>query len=130
LPWRRRKEGTAGGPAAVDTRRITNANKEPQNWMTYGRTYDEQRYSLLKQINEKNASQLGLAWFYDQNTLRGIEGTPAVVDGVMYATSAWSIAFALDAKTRQGAVALRPQSPAGVESLRVLRCRQPRARGV
>jgi quinohemoprotein ethanol dehydrogenase len=86
-------------PAAVDTKRIANANKEPQNWMSYGRTYDEQRYSPLAKIDEKNVAQLGLAWYYDQNTLRMIEGTPIVVDGVMYATSAWSIAFALDAKT-------------------------------
>jgi quinohemoprotein ethanol dehydrogenase len=87
------------GPAAVDTRRIANANKEPGNWMSHGRTYDEQRYSPLKAINERNVGKLGLAWYYDQNTFRGIEGTPIVVDGVMYATSAWTVTFALDAKT-------------------------------
>jgi quinohemoprotein ethanol dehydrogenase len=91
--------GSSKGPAAVDTRRIVRADKEPGNWMSHGRTYDEQRYSPLAQINEHNVSRLGLAWYYDQNTLRGIEGTPIVVDGVMYATSAWSITFALDAKT-------------------------------
>ncbi|MBX5460045.1 MAG: PQQ-dependent dehydrogenase, methanol/ethanol family [Steroidobacteraceae bacterium] len=91
--------GKSEGPAAVDTRRIIKANKEPGNWMSHGRTYDEQRYSPLKQINEKNVGQLGLAWYYDHNTYRGVEGTPLVVDGVMYANSAWNITFALDAKT-------------------------------
>jgi quinohemoprotein ethanol dehydrogenase len=91
--------GVAAQPAAVDTRRIVQADREPGNWMSYGRTYDEQRFSPLKQINENNVSELGLAWFYDQNTFRGIEGTPLVVDGVMYATSAWTVTFALDAKT-------------------------------
>jgi quinohemoprotein ethanol dehydrogenase len=87
------------GPAAVDTKRLINADKEPGNWMGVGRTYDEQRFSPLKQINEKNVAKLGLAWYYDLNTQRGIEGTPVVVDGVMYGTSAWTITYALDAKT-------------------------------
>ncbi len=87
------------GPAAVDTRRIVNADQEPGNWLSIGRTYSEQRYSPLRQINEKNVSKLGLAWYYDLKTQRGIEGTPVVVDGVMYATSAWTITIALDAKT-------------------------------
>jgi len=85
--------------AAVDTQRIINADREPGNWLSVGRTYDEQRYSPLKQINEQSVGQLGLAWYYDLKTQRGIEGTPVVVDGVMYATSAWTITVALDAKT-------------------------------
>ncbi len=67
--------------------------------MSVGRTYSEQRYSPLKQIDENNVNKLGLAWYYDLNTQRGIEGTPVVVDGVMYATSAWTITLALDART-------------------------------
>jgi quinohemoprotein ethanol dehydrogenase len=86
-------------PAAVDTKRIVNANREPGNWLSVGRTYDEQRYSPLAQINEKTIGGLGLAWYYDLQTQRGIEGTPIVVDGVMYATSAWTVTVALDAKT-------------------------------
>ena len=87
------------GPAAVDTQRLIRADREPGNWMGVGRTYSEQRYSPLKQIDEHNVGKLGLAWYYDFNTQRGIEGTPVVVDGVMYVTSAWTITSALDAKT-------------------------------
>ena len=87
------------GPAAVDTQRLVNADREPGNWMGVGRTYSEQRYSPLRQIDERNVGKLGLAWHYDLNTQRGIEGTPVVVDGVMYVTSAWTITSALDAKT-------------------------------
>ena len=65
--------------------------------MTYGRTYGEQHFSPLNQVNDQNVSQLGLAWFYDLDTNRGQEATPIVVDGVMYFTSAWSKVFALDA---------------------------------
>jgi quinohemoprotein ethanol dehydrogenase len=67
--------------------------------MSVGRTYSEQRFSPLNQIDEHNVGRLALAWYYDLDTFRGIEGTPVVVDGVMYATSAWSVAIALDAKT-------------------------------
>src|SRR6266576_3800981 len=32
------------------------------DWIMYGRTYDEQRFSPLNQINEQNINKLGLAW--------------------------------------------------------------------
>jgi quinohemoprotein ethanol dehydrogenase len=68
-------------------------------WLTYGGTYDEQRHSSLKEIEPANVAQLGVAWTYDLNSNRGIEATPIVHDGVMYATSSWSILHAVDAKT-------------------------------
>jgi quinohemoprotein ethanol dehydrogenase len=86
-------------PADVNESRISNADREPENWMTYGRTYGEQHFSPLNQINDQNVSQLGLAWFYDLDTNRGQEATPIVVDGEMYFTSAWSRVFASDAAT-------------------------------
>src|SRR5712692_8978510 len=69
------------------------------DWTTYGRTDSEQRFSPLKQIDEQSVSRLGLAWAFDLGTLRGVEATPLVKDGVMYATSAWSLVYALDART-------------------------------
>ncbi|HXU09221.1 MAG TPA: PQQ-dependent dehydrogenase, methanol/ethanol family, partial [Blastocatellia bacterium] len=89
----------ASKQTAVDRARIINADKEPGNWMTHGRTYDEQRFSPLKQINDGNVTQLGLAWYFDMDTDRGQESTPIVVDGVMYFTSAWSKVFAVNAET-------------------------------
>ena len=87
------------GPADVDASRLSKADREPGNWMTYGRTYNEQRFSPLTKISDQNASQLGLAWSYDLDTARGQEATPIVVDGVMYVSTAWSKVKALDAKT-------------------------------
>lgn len=89
----------AGGPAAVDAQRLTAADSEPGNWMSTGRTYGEQRYSPLEQVNEQNVGQLGLAWDYGFGLDRVVEATPLVVDGVMYTTSAYSIVHALDART-------------------------------
>jgi quinohemoprotein ethanol dehydrogenase len=86
-------------PAQVDSARIIDADKDAGNWMTYGRTYREERFSPLKQITDVNVHQLSLAWFYDLDTRRGQEATPLVVDGVMYFTTAWSKVVSLDAAT-------------------------------
>lgn len=92
--------GTLGGKTgAVSTARLVNADQEPGNWLTHGRTYNEQRFSPLNSINDKNVNQLGLAWYYDLDTHRGQEATPLVVDGRMYFTTAWSKVVALDAAT-------------------------------
>ncbi len=91
--------GPNSKPADVDGPRIENADHEPANWMTHGRTYNEQRFSPLKQIDDRNVGQLGLTWYYDLDTKRGQEATPIVVDGAMYFTTAWSKVVALDAAT-------------------------------
>src|SRR5271169_6282060 len=49
---------SAQSPAAVDAARIIAADKEPGNWLSYGRTYSEQRFSPLKQITDQNVNQL------------------------------------------------------------------------
>jgi len=91
-----REEAAIG---AVDTERLVAADAEPGSWMSYGRTYSEQRFSPLEEIDTENVGELGLAWYYDLGTKRGVEATPIVVDGVMYTTSSWSIVVALDART-------------------------------
>jgi len=83
----------------VTDTRIIHADEQPENWLTYGRTYSEQRFSTLKQIDEANARHLGLAWYLDLDTNRGQEATPLVVNGVMYFTTAWSKVFAVNAAT-------------------------------
>ena len=85
--------------AWIDDARIAGADAEPHNWLAHGRTWSEQRYSPLDQINESTVAGLGLAWFADLDTRRGQEATPIVVDGVLYSTSAWSKVQAVDAKT-------------------------------
>lgn len=97
--------GAAKVPAAkpthanVDERRLLTADEQPGQWMSTGRDYNEQRFSPLTKINDKNVSQLGLAWFGEFDTRRGQESTPLVIDGVLYVTTAWSKVYAYDAKT-------------------------------
>jgi quinohemoprotein ethanol dehydrogenase len=93
-------QSAAAKVAAVSGERITAADKEPGSWMTHGRTYDEQRFSPLKQITADNVGQLKPAWHFDLDAAhRAQESTPIVVDGVMYLTTAWSKVVALDAAT-------------------------------
>jgi PQQ-dependent dehydrogenase (methanol/ethanol family) len=98
-PATKRKGLQAAGPGTVAESRLVNADHESSNWLTYGRTYNEQRFSLLMDISDQSINQLGLAWSFDLDTNRGQEATPVVVDGVMYFTSAWSKVFALNAAT-------------------------------
>src|ERR1044072_2459436 len=90
---------TAPRPTAlVDNARIT--APADGEWVSYGCTYDEQRFSPRTRIDGGNVAQLGLAWSYDLDTPHRVqEATPLVIDGVMYVTSAWSKLFALDART-------------------------------
>src|SRR6476620_135568 len=59
------------------------ANPDPGDWLMLNRSYDEQRFSPLNQINKGNVGQLRMAW------ARGLpngtqESTPIVYRGVMY----------------------------------------------
>ncbi len=83
----------------IDENRIIHADSEPQNWLTHGRTYSEQRFSLLDDINRKNIDDLKLAWVYETGTKRGLEATPIVVNGVIYTTGSWSRVYAINAMT-------------------------------
>lgn len=83
----------------VTAARIHSAAGNNADWLTHGRTYAEERNSPLAQINRSSVEDLGLAWSFELDTDRGQEATPLVIDGVIYFTSAWSKAFALDART-------------------------------
>ncbi len=89
--------GCAKSPPPVDAARIENA--APGEWLSHGRTYDEQRFSPLGQINDQNVAGLGLAWSFDVAAPRGAEATPLIANGVLYVTEPWSVVQALDAKT-------------------------------
>ena len=95
----------------VTEERLLAAGSEPSNWLSHGRTYDEQRFSPLDEINSENIGELGLEWFFDIPTKRGIEATPLVIDGIMFVTGSWSTVFALDARTGEELWAYDPEVP-------------------
>ncbi|GMN01893.1 PQQ-dependent dehydrogenase, methanol/ethanol family [Erythrobacter sp. MTPC3] len=90
---------------------LISADEDTANWMTHGRTYSEQRFSPLDQINTDTVGDLGLEWFADMDTARGQEATPLVIDGKMYLTTAWSKVKAFDAATGAPLWDYDPQVP-------------------
>ena len=85
--------------AQVPYQRIVNADKEPQNWLTYSRTYDGNRYSPLTQITPANVARLKPLWIYQIEQMDHFETTPIAVDGILYATEAPDSVSALDARS-------------------------------
>ena len=83
----------------IDTQRIIETDNEPNNWLSHGRNYEEQRYSTLEDIYKNNIKNLELAWSFDMNSTRALEATPIVDNGIMFLTSEWSIVYAINAKT-------------------------------
>ncbi len=98
----------------INDERILAAESEPGNWLAHGRTYEENRFSPLTQINKENVSQLSLAWYKDMGTNRAQESTPIVVDGIMFLTSSWSKVFAIDAITGETIWSFDPKVPGEV----------------
>jgi PQQ-dependent dehydrogenase (methanol/ethanol family) len=71
-------------------------------WLTYGHSYSEQRYSTLKHIDPSNVGRVGLAWSREIGEGGGAQAaTPLFANGVLYGITNWSITFAVDARTGQ-----------------------------
>lgn len=97
--------------ADIGAARLAAADAETANWITHGRTYSEQRFSPLEQIHDGNVQGLGLAWYFDLETNRGMEATPLVVDGVIFTTGSWSMVYAHDARSGELLWKYDPQVP-------------------
>ena len=96
-------------------------------WPADGRTYSAQRYSPLTQIDASNISQLGLAWYADLDTYRGVEATPIYADGVLYNIAPFNITTAYDAKTGEVLWSFDPEVP---RAMARYACCEPVSRGL
>ena len=84
----------------TDQRIINAAVNEPGSWLSHGHNYKEQRFSTLTEINKRNLNRLSLEWTLPiGGAAERMQGTPLVIDGVMYVTNGWSVVYALDAAT-------------------------------
>jgi len=70
-----------------------------EDWLGYGRTYREQRFSPLTQINASNVDGLSVDWYLDLPSDRGLVSTPLVVDGIMYFIGSMNVVRAVEATT-------------------------------
>ena len=87
-------------PRRVDDTALRNAGKTGEEWLSYGLTPGETRYSPLKQIDSTNASRLGLDWLYEIGPGGGNqESTLLMSNGTLYGITNWSIVYAVDART-------------------------------
>ncbi|MCG8414168.1 MAG: PQQ-dependent dehydrogenase, methanol/ethanol family [Pseudomonadales bacterium] len=68
-----------------------------ENWLAFGRTYSEQRFSPLDQINTGNVASLQPDWYIDLPNSRSLVSTPLVVDGVLYFIGGMNVVRAIDA---------------------------------
>lgn len=84
--------------------------KNQTDWPVYGGP-DNIHYSSLKQINTKNISQLREVWRYDTEEKGGLETSPIIIDGVLYAYTPTQKVIALDAAT--GKLIWKFASPGG-----------------
>jgi alcohol dehydrogenase (cytochrome c) len=91
----------AASPVLADVtfERLLNAADEPENWLNYSGTYDNQRFSRLDQITRRNVDELELQWIWQARSLEKFEATPLVVDGILYTVQAPNDIVALDAAT-------------------------------
>ncbi len=90
--------GAANAQTTVDDASLSDET-DGTNWLSYGRTYSEQRYSPLDQVNRETVGRLGLSWYLELPEDRSLIGTPLVVDGVLYFTGSYSRTRAVDART-------------------------------
>lgn len=98
-------------PAAVTQELLDRGTADTNQWVTYGGSYNEQRFSPLKQIDASTVGQLGLAWYADYDTNLDINGTPLYADGVLYASTPWDHLYALDARTGKTLWEYNPHVP-------------------
>jgi alcohol dehydrogenase (cytochrome c) len=73
-------------------------NPPAGEWLTWRRTYDDQGFSPLKQINRSNVAQLRSAWTWSLYPGAN-EATPLVHDGVIFVHSSGDHVQALNAAT-------------------------------
>jgi alcohol dehydrogenase (cytochrome c) len=91
--------GNVSWSARVDVRpEQLSAQPVGANWLSYNGDYTGRRFSGLDQISKKNVGQLRAQWVFHVPNANHLEGTPVVVDGLMFVTAA-NDAYALDSQT-------------------------------
>ena len=89
--------GVFGSTAAIANDNLISLAKDNNNYVMPARDYTAQNYSPMDQINTGNVKDLRVAWSFSTGLLHGHEGTPLVVNGVMYINSSFpNNVYALD----------------------------------
>jgi alcohol dehydrogenase (cytochrome c) len=86
-------------PNYVTDDMLLNADKDPSNWLHYGRDYQTTRYSPLKQVNKGNVKSLRPVWNLSFGVLEGQDSQAVVVNGTVYVTTSFNRVIAADGTT-------------------------------
>jgi alcohol dehydrogenase (cytochrome c) len=78
---------------------LDKAAGDSANFLHTNGDYNQQRFHPAKQINTGNVKKLHVAWVFQTDVRESMETSPIVVNGIMYATTSFSHAYAIDAKT-------------------------------
>jgi alcohol dehydrogenase (cytochrome c) len=101
-----------------------NADADQDNWRLHGRTYDNQRFSPLTEINASNVKQLKPVALIQTGVSNAMESTPLEIDGTLFVEAAGNVVQAYDAVTGEELWSYTPTLE--YSSL----CCGPQARGV
>jgi len=109
-------DGTGGGSQLVADKgpagwraQLTDGS-DGRDWPAFGRTYGEQHYSPLEQVNGDTVKRLGLVWSYDLPAGNPATG-PVEVAGVIYFASGYSVVHAIDVLTGKPLWTYDPKAP-------------------
>ncbi len=122
---------TAAAAAQPDYRaRAVAGDPSGANWLLNGRTYSDQHYSPLAQIDSANVRTLGKLWSVDIPTKDGLSATPVVVDGVAYISTSLSVVYAMDGATGKILWSFDPKTKLGLSVANSWTARSNRGVGV
>jgi alcohol dehydrogenase (cytochrome c) len=96
---------------------LLNGFKNPSRWLSYSGDYTGSRHSPLKQITPDNVKRLTAQWTFQAAPMpqgRGFEGTPLMLDGVLYITGNNNFAWAIDSRTGNQLWRYRRELPSGL----------------
>ena len=88
-----------GQTQTVTADQLSKGLADPGSWLNYSGDYGGQRHSPLTQVTPANVNQLSTQWAFQTGQLGKFEGTPIVLNGVMYVTGPENTAWAIDART-------------------------------
>ncbi len=85
-------------PNYVSDEILLNADKDPNNWLLYGRDYHSTRFSPLDQINKGNVRNLVPKYIVSFGVVEGQDSQANAINGMIYVTTSFNRVLAVDGR--------------------------------
>jgi alcohol dehydrogenase (cytochrome c) len=102
---------------AITSQDHLDALRNPSRWLMYSGDYTGRRHSPLTQVTPGNVGRLAAQWAFQADNMvpgRGFEGTPLLLDGVLYVTGNNNTAWAINVRTGEQLWRYRRNLPPGL----------------